>query len=37
MTVAAAFEHVRSVRPRVLLHPSQRKVSLSSFIDMLDL
>ncbi|CAF2102422.1 unnamed protein product [Brassica napus] len=26
MTVAAAFEHVRSIRPRVLLHPSQRKV-----------
>ncbi|KAL1195195.1 Phosphatidylglycerophosphate phosphatase PTPMT2 [Cardamine amara subsp. amara] len=26
MTVAEAFEHVRSIRPRVLLHPSQRKV-----------
>ncbi|XP_056856923.1 phosphatidylglycerophosphate phosphatase PTPMT2-like [Raphanus sativus] len=26
MTVAAAFEHVRSIRPQVLLHPSQRKV-----------
>ncbi|XP_013666994.3 phosphatidylglycerophosphate phosphatase PTPMT2-like [Brassica napus] len=26
MTVAAAFEHVRSIRPRVLLHPSQRRV-----------
>ncbi|KAG7534493.1 Protein-tyrosine phosphatase-like [Arabidopsis thaliana x Arabidopsis arenosa] len=26
MTVAAAFEHVRSIRPRVLLHASQRKV-----------
>lgn len=26
MTVTAAFEHVRSIRPRVLLHPSQRKV-----------
>ncbi|XP_010443313.1 PREDICTED: putative dual specificity protein phosphatase DSP8 [Camelina sativa] len=26
MTVAAAFEHVRAIRPRVLLHPSQRKV-----------
>ncbi|CDY32871.1 BnaC09g33180D [Brassica napus] len=26
MTVAAAFEHVRSIRPRVLLHPSQRKI-----------
>ncbi|KAL0734903.1 hypothetical protein Bca4012_011113 [Brassica carinata] len=26
MTVAAAFEHVRLIRPRVLLHPSQRKV-----------
>ncbi|KFK27227.1 hypothetical protein AALP_AA8G354000 [Arabis alpina] len=25
MTVAAAFEHVRSIRPRVLLHPSQRE------------
>jgi atypical dual specificity phosphatase len=35
MTVAAAFEHVRSIRPRVLLHPSQRKVSLDRFIDML--
>ncbi|CAN8248344.1 unnamed protein product [Cochlearia groenlandica] len=28
MTAAAAFEHVRSIRPRVLLHPSQRKVML---------
>lgn len=26
MTVATAFEHVRSIRPRVLLHQSQRKV-----------
>jgi atypical dual specificity phosphatase len=25
MTVATAFEHVRSIRPRVLLHQSQRK------------
>ncbi|KAL0796078.1 hypothetical protein Bca101_067455 [Brassica carinata] len=28
MTVAAAFEHIRLIRPRVLLHPLQRKGSI---------